>query len=81
MRRRHAAFRVTAALTLLASATLLPATAQGANSAVVTTNGCIASVPEPGTATPVRICYSLFQPEGASARKTVPLIFRDPNAY
>lgn len=75
MRRRHAAFRVTAALTLLASAALLPATAQGASSAVVTTNGCVASVPEPGTATPVRICYSLFQPEGASARKTVPLIF------
>lgn len=75
MRRRHAAFRVTAALTLLASAALMPATAQGASSAVVTTNGCVASVPEPGTATPVRICYSLFQPEGASARKTVPLIF------
>ena len=39
------------------------------------TNGCVASVPEPGTATPVRICYSLFEPAGASAAHTVPLIF------
>ena len=39
------------------------------------TNGCVASVPEPGTTTPVRICYSLFKPATASAQHTVPLIF------
>jgi ABC-2 type transport system ATP-binding protein len=39
------------------------------------TDGCVASVPEPGTTTPVRICYSLFKPAGASAAHTVPLIF------
>lgn len=39
------------------------------------TNGCVDSVPEPGTTTPVRICYSLFQPATASKQHTVPLIF------
>ncbi|WP_327634284.1 acetylxylan esterase [Kribbella sp. NBC_00482] len=39
------------------------------------TNGCVASVPEPGTTMPVRICYSLFKPATASAQHTVPLIF------
>jgi alpha/beta superfamily hydrolase len=42
---------------------------------VVTTNGCVASVPEPGTTEPVSICYSLFQPASASADTRVPLIF------
>ncbi len=43
--------------------------------ATITTNGCIQSVPEPGATTPVKICYSLFQPAGASSKATVPLIF------
>jgi ABC-2 type transport system ATP-binding protein len=41
---------------------------------VITTNGCIDSVPEPdGTA--VQICYSLFQPASASAASPAPVIF------
>src|SRR5688572_29225767 len=36
---------------------------------------CIQSVPEPGTTVPVDICYSLFQPAGASKDNPVPLIF------
>ncbi|WBQ02239.1 CocE/NonD family hydrolase [Kribbella sp. CA-293567] len=52
----------------------LPSAATAADS-VTTTNACVDSVPEPGTATPVRICYSLFQPAAASRARTVPLIF------
>jgi pimeloyl-ACP methyl ester carboxylesterase len=66
--------RVASALTLLGSAVLVPLSPASAADQV-TTNGCVDSVPEPGTTTPVRICYSLFKPAGASARKTVPLIF------
>ncbi|MDQ1684430.1 MAG: hypothetical protein QOC82_1167, partial [Frankiaceae bacterium] len=39
----------------------------GAAGAVTTTNGCVTSVPAPGTTTPVQICYSLFQPPTADA--------------
>ncbi|MGW6196626.1 CocE/NonD family hydrolase [Kribbella sp. NPDC055110] len=46
-----------------------------AAAASTVTNGCVASVPEPGTTTPVRICYSLFKPATASPQHTVPLIF------
>lgn len=42
--------------------------------AVRTTNGCLASVPEPGSTTPVKICYSVFRPAGASRRHPVPMI-------
>jgi ABC-2 type transport system ATP-binding protein len=69
---RRPALRISVAVALLATA-LLPATP--ATASVVATNGCVASVPEPGTTTPVQICYSLFKPEGASAAHTVPLIF------
>lgn len=37
--------------------------------------GCIQSVPDPGTTEQVDICYSWFRPEGATAKKRVPLIF------
>ncbi len=33
--------------------------------AATVTNGCLASVPEPGSTAPVKICYSLFRPAGA----------------
>jgi len=62
-----------ASLGLLGSAALAPPAAADATE-TVTTNGCVESVPEPGTTTPVRICYSLFKPAGASASATVPLI-------
>jgi pimeloyl-ACP methyl ester carboxylesterase len=61
-------------LTILGSTVLVPLSPASAAD-TVTTNGCVDSVPEPGTTTPVRICYSLFKPAGASATTTVPLIF------
>jgi ABC-2 type transport system ATP-binding protein len=33
------------------------------------TNGCLTSVPDPGTTTPVKICYTLFRPARARAGK------------
>lgn len=73
MRTRIAA---TALGTTLAGAALLsPGLAHAAAKGVTTTNGCINSVPEPGTTTPVKICYSLFEPATASAKHKVPLIF------
>jgi pimeloyl-ACP methyl ester carboxylesterase len=76
MRRRQAA-RIACTLALLTTVALTPqaVSAAAVGTAASTTNGCVESVPEPGTAVPVRICYSLFQPEGASAEHTVPLIF------
>ncbi len=62
-------------LALAAGATLVGTLlALPASAAVVTTNGCVASVPAPGSTTPQQICYSLFQPAGASARSPVPMI-------
>src|ERR1041384_5723158 len=70
MSRRPALLGVVVALV----ASLLPlAPAVAAEPVVV--NGCVAGVPEPGTSTPVKICYSLFKPSAASAGHTVPLIF------
>lgn len=61
------------ALTAVAVLLLSPVVPAAASSTV--TNGCVASVPEPDTSTPVKICYSLFKPANASAQHTVPLIF------
>src|SRR3954453_11016090 len=38
------------------------------------TNGCITSVPDPGSTAKVQICYTLFEPAGASASHKVPMI-------
>ncbi|HET6296323.1 MAG TPA: CocE/NonD family hydrolase [Kribbella sp.] len=73
--RLRAVIRSTCALALLGSVALVPLSGSAVAADVTTTNGCVASVPEPGTTVPVRICYSLFQPAGSSADKTVPLIF------
>jgi ABC-2 type transport system ATP-binding protein len=62
--------RIAAAGLLLS--TVLVAPARAAEPTV--TNGCVDSVPEPGTSTPVRICYTLFEPAGASRSHPVPMI-------
>ncbi|MFF0268578.1 CocE/NonD family hydrolase [Kribbella sp. NPDC004536] len=67
MRRRVLA--LTGVLALLLSP-VVPAAAD-----TTVTNGCVDSVPEPGTTTPVRICYTLFRPATATRQHTVPLIF------
>ncbi|MDX2973762.1 CocE/NonD family hydrolase [Kribbella solani] len=62
-------------LALLGVVALLVTPVVPAAATSTVTNGCVDSVPEPGSSTPVRICYTLFEPAGASARHTVPLIF------
>jgi pimeloyl-ACP methyl ester carboxylesterase len=59
---------------LVAAAAVSPTLASAAKGAT-TTNGCVVSVPDPGSTTPVRICYSLFRPAVASPSHRVPLIF------
>ncbi|MCW2673488.1 MAG: peptidase [Frankiales bacterium] len=49
-------------------------TAQAAGTTKVT-NSCILSVPDAGSTTPQKICFTLFQPPGTDARHRVPLIF------
>ena len=57
---------------LLAAPTLTPARA---DTAPITTNACLDSVPDLGSTTVQKICYTLFQPAGASVNHPVPLIF------
>src|SRR4051794_10933673 len=75
MRARAKATAVACAVlaTVAAAATALPAAATAATGPTVT-NGCITSVPDPGTTAPVQICYSLFEPVGASSTHKVPMI-------
>jgi pyruvate/2-oxoglutarate dehydrogenase complex dihydrolipoamide acyltransferase (E2) component len=47
-----------------------PATA----AAVTTTDGCLTSIPDPGTTAPVQICYTLFRPAGATQAAPVPMV-------
>ena len=63
------------ALTLASTAAAVPSLAAAKGDAATTTNACVNSVPEPGSSTPVRICYSLFKPASANAHHRVPLIF------
>src|SRR5438270_14093956 len=72
MRLRAAVALVGTGLTAVAVVT--PVVANAAKS-VTTTNGCVVSVPDPGSTTPVKICYSLFQPPRATKAHKVPLVF------
>ena len=38
------------------------------------TDGCVASVPEPGAEVRTDICYTLFKPAGATKKRKVPMI-------
>src|SRR5690349_11249398 len=66
-----AALLATAALAVPAATTTAPAAAAPA---ATVTEGCLASVPEPGGTTPVKICYSVFKPASASSRHRVPML-------
>ncbi|KRF36914.1 alpha/beta hydrolase family protein [Nocardioides sp. Soil805] len=46
-----------------------------APSGVKVVEDCVRSVPDPGSSTPIEICYSLFKPAGASRRHPVPMIW------
>ena len=77
-RRTSRARGVLGAAVLAAGLTVLPSTtgtlpAAGAAGARVT-DGCISSVPDPGTTERVQICYTLFRPASASTARRVPLI-------
>lgn len=59
-------------LAAVAAVTVLPALPAVAETTA--TSGCIQSVPDPGTTAPVDICYTLFQPAGASKAAPVPMV-------
>ena len=66
---------LTAGTLLAAPATPVAATpAAAAKPLATTTDGCLASVPDPGTTAPVQICYTAFRPAGASRRHPVPML-------
>ncbi len=67
-----ATLAATAALTAPTTVTTPAAAAAGPGPRA--TNGCIASVPDPGSTAPVQICYTLFRPAGASRKHPVPMI-------
>jgi len=67
----------TVVATATLAATALTATAPTpavAAAAPKVTNGCITSVPDPGTTAPVEICYTLFKPARAGRKHRVPMI-------
>jgi ABC-2 type transport system ATP-binding protein len=77
--KRRATICSTLAATALAVAPLtVPAftvPAAGAAAVIATvTDGCFASVPDPGTTEEVQICYSVFKPTGASRKQKVPML-------
>ena len=45
-----------------------------ATAAPTVTDACITSVPDKGSTTPQKICYTLFQPVGADAAHPVPMV-------
>ena len=59
---------------LVGSLALAGTPAAGAATGATVTDRCLTSVPDPGTTAPVKICYTLFQPAGASAAKPVPML-------
>ena len=73
MKRRTPLCATLAAALVAAAPATLPAAEAAAGQPTVT-NACIESVPDPGTSEAVKICYTLFQPAGASARRKVPMI-------
>ncbi|HUR51409.1 MAG TPA: alpha/beta fold hydrolase [Mycobacteriales bacterium] len=56
----------------LAAPLALPSLA--APAAAQTTNACVTSVPDAGSTTPQKICFSLFKPAGADRRHRVPMV-------
>ena len=69
MPRRRVLAGLTAAALLGGLAVAAPSSA-----APAPVDACFDSVPEPGASTPISICYTLFQPEGASATTPVPMV-------
>jgi pimeloyl-ACP methyl ester carboxylesterase len=73
--RRNTVLAAVAAAAL--SMTGLATTSSGASAAAAgprTTNGCLTSVPDPGSTEKVEICWTLFKPASASRTAKVPLL-------
>ncbi len=75
--RKLAALALVVPLLAVAPAATTPSYAAPAAppSGVKVVDDCVRSVPDPGSSTPVEICYSLFKPAGASRRHKVPMIW------
>ena len=73
---RHLASRITAAVAGVLALASVPYVASpgAAAGAVTTTDGCLTSVPDPGTTAPVDICFTLFRPAGATKDRPVPMV-------
>jgi ABC-2 type transport system ATP-binding protein len=69
MTRRPVLAAATASLLLAGLAVAAPSSA-----APAPVHACFDSVPEPNSDEPVSVCYTLFQPEGASADSPVPML-------
>jgi pimeloyl-ACP methyl ester carboxylesterase len=65
---------ILSSVAILAGLLAVPAMSSTAAAPVVS-NACITSVPDKGSTAPQKICYTLFQPAGTSAKNQVPLIF------
>ncbi|PKH40700.1 X-Pro dipeptidyl-peptidase (S15 family) [Nocardioides alpinus] len=66
---------IAAAVVSAVTAATLPFLVSPAAAAdVTTTDGCLQSVPDPGTTAPVDICFTLFRPAGATQGSPVPMV-------
>jgi len=75
LRTRRYAVTALAAAPLVASLLAAgPAGSAAARPLATTTDGCLTSVPDPGTTAKVKICYTVFRPAGASRRHRVPMV-------
>ncbi|WP_181641623.1 CocE/NonD family hydrolase, partial [Nocardioides massiliensis] len=63
-----------AAIGTVLVSSLLVAPPVSAAPAVSVANRCIDSAPEPGSKRPVKICFTVFKPAGASAKRPVPVL-------
>lgn len=72
--RRRVAIASTLAALVASMVPAVSAASAAAPAGPVVTDGCVASVPEPGTSEQVQICYTLFRPVGASTAHRVPMI-------
>ena len=70
--RRTAVLAATSALAVTAA--LLAPSSSAVEADPTTTDGCLTSVPDPGTTEPVQICFTIFKPAGATAKTPVPVL-------
>ena len=67
-------FIAAAVVSVVTAATIPFLGAPATAAAVTTTDGCLQSVPDPGTTAPVDICFTIFRPAGATPDRPVPMV-------